>query len=128
DPPPYDGLAAAPGPMVHLAYGEPEIAFALHVHEQRHDLRPAVAAVYRALRDGRGLDGFDPVVRERALNVLEELGLITGLSVHPAPQRTALEHSPAYRAYTLKLEDGRRWLSSLRTRTEEPQPATAAAA
>jgi single-stranded-DNA-specific exonuclease len=131
DPPPYDGLAAAPGPTVHLAYGEPEIAFALQVHEHRCDLRPAVAAVYRALRDGRGLDAIDGVLAARALTVLEELGLVSGLSVHPAPERTQLERSAAFRAYTLRLEDGRRWLASLRTATEtgtELQPATAAAA
>ncbi len=132
DPPPYDGLAAAPGPLVHLAYGEPEVAYALAAHEHRFDLRAPVAAVYRALRDGHPLDGWDPAVAARAILVLAELGLVdeTALSVHPAPQRTALEASPAYRAYTLRLEDGRRYLSSLTTGTgtaAAPQAAAAAA-
>jgi single-stranded-DNA-specific exonuclease len=117
DPPPYDGLAAAPGPLVHLVYGEPEIAFALAVHEHRHDLRGPAAAVYRALRDGRPLDGHDPVVAGRALRILVELGLAdeSARTVRPRPERTELGRSPAYRAYTLRLEDGRRYLTSLTT-------------
>ncbi|HEV2061264.1 MAG TPA: hypothetical protein VGR12_00315, partial [Solirubrobacteraceae bacterium] len=123
DPPPYDGLAAAPGPMIHLAFGEPEREFALRAHEHHFGLRESVAAVYRSLRAGEPLERFDPAVAARALTVLEELGLVDGLSVHPAPERTQLEASAAYRAYTLRLEDGRRWLSQP-TATE----ATAAAA
>jgi single-stranded-DNA-specific exonuclease len=130
DPPPYDGLAAAPGPLVHLVYGEPEIAYALAAHEHQYDLRPHVAAIYRALRDGRGIAGHDPVIAARALQVLEELGLISGLSVREGAPRTELESSPAYRAYTLRLEDGRRYLTTLTTgtgpRTAQEQ-ATAAA-
>jgi single-stranded-DNA-specific exonuclease len=134
DPPPYDGLAAAPGPLVHLVYGEPEIAFARAALEHAYDLRQPVAAVYRALRDGRSLDGLDPAVAARAVVVLAELGLVDedALSVHPAPSRTSLEASPAYRAYTLRLEDGRRYLSSLTTGTgagtapRAPAPAAAA--
>ena len=130
DPPPYDGLAAAPGPLVHLVYGASEIAFALAVLEHRLDLRPHVAAVYRALRDGRPLDPRDPVVTARALRVLVELGLVEegALSVRPRPERTELERSPAYRAYTLRLEDGRRWLSRLTTATGTAPQAAAAAA
>ncbi|HEV2812825.1 MAG TPA: hypothetical protein VGW10_06180, partial [Solirubrobacteraceae bacterium] len=125
DPPPYDGIAAAPGPAVHLVYGQPEIAYALAAHEHHYGLSEATRAVYAALRAGEPLDGFDARVAARALTVLEELGLIDGLSVHPQPQRTRLEASPAYRAYTLRLEDGRRWLTKLTTGTE---PATAAVA
>ncbi len=130
DPPPYDGLAAAPGPLVHLAYGDPEVAYALAAHEHRFDLRAPIAAIYRALRDGSPLDGWDPGVAARAIAVLAELGLVdeTALSVHPAPERTALEASPAYRAYTLRLEDGRRYLSSLTTETGTATPPQAAAA
>ena len=128
DPPPYDGLAAAPGPAVHLTWGDAEREFALRAHEHRFALRDAVAAVYRALRSGGGLGGFDPAVAGRALVVLEELGLIDGLSVHPAPERTRLEASPAYRAYTLMLEDGRRWLSSQPTATAATEAAATAAA
>ena len=125
DPPPYDGLAAAPGPVVHLAYGEPEREFARRALEHHFDLRDAVAAVYRTLKEGGSLDGFDPLISARSLLVLEELGLIDGLSVRPAPERTRLEASAAYRAYTLRLEDGRRWLSSPPTETEAPAAAAA---
>ncbi|HEX2087341.1 MAG TPA: single-stranded-DNA-specific exonuclease RecJ [Solirubrobacteraceae bacterium] len=130
DPPPYDGLAAAPGPMVHLVYGEQERAYALACHEHEYDLRARIAAIYRALRDGTGLAGWDPRVAARAIAVLAELGLVDpdGPSVRPAPQRTRLESSAAYRAYTLRLEEGRRFLSSRSTtETEAPQPAPAAA-
>jgi hypothetical protein len=71
-------------------------------------------------------------VAARAIAVLTELGLVDegALSVHPAPARTSLEASPAYRAYTLRLEDGRRYLTTLTTgtgpRTAQEQ-ATAAA-
>ena len=128
DPPPYDGLAAAPGPTVHLAYGEPERAFALKALEHHYGVRDAARAVYRALKAGEPLDDWDPLLLARALTVLEELDLVEGLSVHPAPRRTALEASAAYRAYTLRLEDGRRWLSSQPTATEATAPAAAAAA
>jgi single-stranded-DNA-specific exonuclease len=127
DPPPYDGLAASPGPAVHLAYGEPERAFAAQALEHHFNLRESIAAVYRALKRGEPLDGFDAVVAGRALTVLEELGLVDGLSVQPAPQRTELQRSAAYRAYTLRLEDGRRWLSSQTTATATEAAATAAA-
>jgi single-stranded-DNA-specific exonuclease len=131
DPPPYEGLAAAPGPLVHLVYGAPEIAYALQAHEHHYALRAHTAALYKALRDGGDVAHLDPVVAARALTVLGELGLVTGLSVRPGAQRTELQLSPAYRAYTLKLDDGRRWLTSLATGTgtgAAPEPATAAAA
>jgi hypothetical protein len=63
DPPPHEHVAAAPGPVVHLVHGAPEAAFALAVHEHEHDLRPAVAALYRALRDAGGASGEGLTVR-----------------------------------------------------------------
>ena len=128
DPPPYDGLAAEPGPQVHLAYGESEIAYALAAHEHRYDLRAPIAAIYRALRAGDSLARWDIDVAERALRVLNELGLVDGLSVHPTPERTELERSAAFRAYTLKLEDGRRFLTSLTPTGAATAPEAAAAA
>ena len=125
DPPPYDGLTAAPGPVVHLAYGEVECRYALAAHEHHFDLRASIAGVYRALKAGGPLEGWDPAVAARALLVLEELGLVSCLSVQPAPERTELERSAAYRAYTLRLEDGRRWLSQT-TGTGTEAPAAAA--
>ena len=76
--------------LVHLAWGEPEIAFAL-AHEQAElDLRPQLAELYRALRDagdapsgdeleallvGRGTHPRSPALCARLIAVLGELGL-----------------------------------------------------
>ena len=49
-----DLLAADLGPAVHLAWGPPEVAFALRVAERDHDLRAPLMALYRALRDAPG--------------------------------------------------------------------------
>jgi len=123
-------LALARGDRtVHLAWGEPELAFALGVLERDHALREPAAALYRALRDhdrpasGRleaALAGADPppsaVQAGRALRVLVELGLIR---VDPASRtvevpvagRTSLDRSATYRRHQGILGDGRRWLS-----------------
>jgi single-stranded-DNA-specific exonuclease len=119
----------------HLAWGKPELEFALHIHEWDFALRDPLTALYRALR-GLGtaageacetvLRGEGPQPRSAALagrlvRVLTELGLVSleiGDPTHPAltavesPERTALERSPAYRAYQRRLEDGRRYLTS----------------
>ncbi len=52
DPPGSDAQAALVDERFTLAWGEAEAAFALRAHEAAYDLRPAAAAVYRALRDG----------------------------------------------------------------------------
>jgi single-stranded-DNA-specific exonuclease len=119
----------------HLAWGKPELEFALHIHEWDFALRDPLTALYRALR-GLGtatgeacetmLRGEGPQPRSAALagrlvRVLTELGLASleiGDPTHPAlmavesPERTALERSAAYRAYQRRLEDGRRYLTS----------------
>jgi single-stranded-DNA-specific exonuclease len=99
EPPPF-GLPDVP---VVLAWGEAEEAIALGAHRHRWDLRPHVAALYRALRDGTEA----PVARaELALRVLEELGLAEdGALVADAP-RTELEQSATFRAATEHLESG----------------------
>jgi len=43
--------AGDPNGHVHLLWGELETAFAARVHERDHDLRPALADLYRRLRD-----------------------------------------------------------------------------
>ena len=88
--------------------------------------------LYRALRAAAGgrrgglealLRGDGPQPRSAALagrlvRVLAELGLVgldrdgPALAVAGAPARTALERSPAFRAYQRRLEDGLRFLSS----------------
>jgi single-stranded-DNA-specific exonuclease len=116
----------------HLAWGEPELGFARRIHQWDFALREPLTTLYRALR-GRGevggealeaaLRGEGPQPRSAALagrlvRVLSELDLAAldregqALRLIESPQRTALEHSPAFRAYHRRLEDGLRYLTS----------------
>ena len=66
--------------MVHLAWGPPEVDWSAASHEREHDLRTAIATLYRALRGGRELDPtlrelWSPAAAGRALRVLLELRL-----------------------------------------------------
>jgi single-stranded-DNA-specific exonuclease len=112
--------------MTHLAWGEPELAFAVHVHERDLDLRQALRALYAALRRAHAAGGggsggaaaladAHPVVAGRCLRVLAELDLVRvdgeRIAVPPPAGRTALERSPSFVAYERRLEEGRRWLS-----------------
>ncbi|MGK2938412.1 MAG: DHHA1 domain-containing protein, partial [Solirubrobacteraceae bacterium] len=117
--------------MVHLAWGPAELTFALRIHEREYDLRAPLTALYRDLRALDGAAGEEleaalrgdpqaprsPQVTGRAVRVLTELGLVSldletrTLRVPPA-QRTELERSAAFRAYSQQLEDGRAFLSS----------------
>lgn len=134
DPPPHPHgealLAAAPGAgFAHLAWGPAEADFALRVARSELELRPALAEVFRALRDsggsaegetlaailrGRGRHPRRAAVCGRLLRVLVELGLVElqaerrACRVLDAP-RTELERSPAYRAYSARLELARRY-------------------
>jgi single-stranded-DNA-specific exonuclease len=124
-------LAGDAAQATHLAWGEPELRFALHVHEREYDLRACLAAVFRALRD-EGADGDgrletalrgdaqqprSPAQAGRLLRILVELGLVeldrerisaTVLS----GRRTKLEASAAFMVYQRRLEDGRQYLGS----------------
>jgi single-stranded-DNA-specific exonuclease len=122
----------------HLAWGEPELRFAERIHEWDFALREPLTALYRALRGAgtvRGealeavLRGEGPQPRSAALagrlvRVLTELDLVVldregpALRVAEAPARTALERSPAFRAYHQRLEDGLRYLTSETTRRQ----------
>jgi single-stranded-DNA-specific exonuclease len=116
----------------HLAWGEPELGFARRIHQWDFALREPLTTLYRALR-GRGevggealeaaLRGEGPQPRSAALagrlvRVLSELDLAAldregqALRLIESPRRTALEHSPAFRAYHRRLEDGLRYLTS----------------
>ena len=55
DPPASDAQAALVDERFTLAWGEAEAEYALRAHEAAYDVRPAAAAVYRALRDARPL-------------------------------------------------------------------------
>lgn len=112
-----DLLAAAPchGPgFAYLAWGPAEVELALAVARRDLELRPAVAAVYRALRDGGrqelAASALPPPVVGRALRVLAELGLVDVRAdgdelecrvLEPKP--TQLEQSATYRACRERL-------------------------
>src|SRR4051794_23359827 len=127
DPPSGDVHPSGEG-WTHLAWGTPELDFAVRIHEWDYALREPLTAVYRALRAcgaasreacERVLRGEGPQPRSAALagrlvRVLTELQLARldregpGLQAAENPQRTALERSGAFMAYQRRLEDGRR--------------------
>jgi single-stranded-DNA-specific exonuclease len=124
-------LAGDPAQAAHLAWGEPELRFAQHIHEQEYELRASLAALYRVLRDRGGAEGGEleaalrgdgpqprsPALAGRLLRILAELELVEldreriGATVLPG-RRAKLESSPAFRAYQRRLEDGRQYLAS----------------
>jgi hypothetical protein len=125
DPPP--GGVADPllrqGARAHMAWGPAEAEFALNVWRAELDLRPALASVYRTLRElppdadrdalravlqGPGRYPRSPVSCARVVGVLRELGLIEFTADPPAcrvveAQRANLDSSPAYRACVERL-------------------------
>jgi single-stranded-DNA-specific exonuclease len=116
----------------HLAWGEPELGFARRIHQWDFALREPLTTLYRALRGTREVSGeaLEAVLRGegpqprsaalagRLVRVLSELDLAAldregqALRLIESPQRTALEHSAAFRAYHRRLEDGLRYLTS----------------
>lgn len=143
DPAPHPGAVADPASLVHLAYGEPEVSFAVSIHEREHGLRAPLTAIYRALRARTTAAGeeLEAALREgdpqrspaqagRALRVLAELGLVhldrdrQAVTV-PAAERTSLERSATYRAHEARREDGQRFLTTATTAT--PRTSRAAA-
>jgi single-stranded-DNA-specific exonuclease len=104
EPPPF-GLPDVP---VVLAWGQAEEAVALAAHRYRWELRPHVAALYRALR------GATDVALPRsgvAMLVLEELGLVEdGVLVSDA-MRTQLERSATFAEAQRLLDAGLRALA-----------------
>ncbi len=127
----------------HVAWGAPELDFALHIHQWDFALRDPLTVVYRALsaaRAARGescetvLRGEGPQPRSAALagrlvRVLTELELVAldregpGLEVAESPRRTALERSAAFTAYQQRFEDGQQYLSSSKPRRATPAAA-----
>lgn len=116
----------------HLAWGEPELAFAQRIHEWDYALRDPLTALYRQLRRageargeacqaalrGEGPQPRTPALAGRLVRVLTELDLVgldrdgPALRVVEAPARTVLERSSAFRAYHRCLEDGLTYLTS----------------
>jgi single-stranded-DNA-specific exonuclease len=145
--PPADAAAAgwvaarAGGRWLHLVYGPEEIRFAAEAAAAEWELRPAVTALWIALRDGRArpwgpelerlLLGEGPVMRPprlvgRALAVLRELGLAEvgpqGVRADPAAPRRELAESPRYRACGERLDATRAFLAMAPTLIYEPAP------
>jgi single-stranded-DNA-specific exonuclease len=110
---------------------------ATRIHQWDFALRDPLTTVFRALRAAREasgeacealLRGEGPQPRSAALagrlvRVLVELDLAgldrngPVLRVADSPPRTALERSPAFRAYSRRLEDGLRFLTSPQIRS-----------
>ena len=141
DPPPsarLERLAARPGGdggFLHPAWGEAERRFTLAVLESRHARRGDLAAMFRDLRDageasgeelrgallGGGRHPRDPEAAARCFRVLTELGLVEGAPGAGAgtirvvsSEGTDLERSAAYRAYSARYEEGKRYLERLK--------------
>jgi single-stranded-DNA-specific exonuclease len=144
DPPPsLEGIellrGAPPSGFVHLAWGEPEVEFALAHAQAELDLRPALAELYRGLRAadgaaagpqleallaGSGGHPRSPAMAARMLTVLHELGLASyadGRCTLIAGHRVELERSATYGACQKLLDGARRYLAT----AAEPLPAAA---
>jgi len=118
------------GAFSHLAWGEAELRFSRKIHEMELDLRAPLVAVYRELRAreeaageeleallrGEGPHGRPPALAGRLVRILEELGLVSldrdrpALAIRPS-ERTSLDRSRTYRAYSERHRDGLAFLS-----------------
>jgi single-stranded-DNA-specific exonuclease len=128
-------LSSAEGGFLHLVWGPSEHRFALAALSRQLARRPAVAELYRALREtgevsaGRlfealrrcdsGLRG--PEAAARCFRVLVELELVRGApdaghgSVRVvSSEKTELERSAAYRAYGARHQEGLEFLERRR--------------
>jgi single-stranded-DNA-specific exonuclease len=137
DPPPYAHLLAllerpSARAWAHLAWGQPELAFAQRIHQWDYALRDPLTALYRHLRRageargeaceaalrGEGPQPRTPALAGRLVRVLTELDLVVldregpALRTVETPTHTALERSAAFRAYHRCLEDGLTFLTS----------------
>jgi single-stranded-DNA-specific exonuclease len=132
--PPADRIAASllrrGSGFTHLAWGEAELRFTEQMHELEYGLRTSLVAFYRSLRQrervageelerllrGDGPHGRSARLAGRLVRVLAELELVSLNRDLPALSMagrapTALEHSPSYRVYAQRYEDGHRFLS-----------------
>jgi single-stranded-DNA-specific exonuclease len=120
------------GAMTHLAWGPPELRFALQIHEREYALRASLTATYRDLRAAGAAAGEEletllrgdaktprpAALAGRVLRVLAELHLVSldpdsRTVTVPSAERTALERSAAFRAYQQRYEDGLPFLSEV---------------
>jgi len=133
--PEHDRLMRGGHGFAHLGWGEAELRFAQQMHDFEYDLRSSLVALYRSLRlrrqaAGQELEGLlrgetspgrPARLAGRLVRVLAELELAHLDRDLPAlafagDAQTALERSPAYRAYANRHEDGRRFLSNVSLR------------
>jgi single-stranded-DNA-specific exonuclease len=141
DPPPFahlEAMARAGSGHLHLAWGGGDAELALRVHESQWPVRSTLATVYRALAAEGGAPGAaglrarlagpgahprSPELAGRCLRVLEELDLVRWEGSPTArvlgvvsSGEAHLGRSPAFAAYEMRFEEGRRYLS----RPEQP--------
>jgi single-stranded-DNA-specific exonuclease len=129
---PVDGWSerAHPG-YLHQAWGQGEVTEALAALEEHLVRRPALVSVFRSLREagetsgdalqealaGTGARQRGPEAAARCFRVLAELGLVEGdpdggrgeVGV-VSSEGTDLERSAAFRAYSARFEEDRRYL------------------
>ena len=144
DPAPFAHLErmalAGPG-FAHLAWGDAELELALRVHDEEWPRRPALVALFRALRGaagaretnrlldrdalratlhGPGTNPRSPEVDARRLRVLEELGALrwegsgTTGGLRVVSSKGDLERLESFAAYRQRYEEGRTFLSDRR--------------
>jgi single-stranded-DNA-specific exonuclease len=150
DPPPLPDHElivdrSEPGGYLHLAWGAPEVEFALQAWDAQWPSRPVLAGLFRRLSGlagepdqiaaaelraaltGEGAHPRSPEFAGRCLRVLHELGLVradderNGSGVLAAlgvvsSEGTDLARSQAYNAYRARCEEGRRYLNRRRQR------------
>jgi hypothetical protein len=133
-------LDSAPTRFVHKAWGLPEIDFAQAVARSRLDIRGALTALYRCLRDepprtpeelertlrGEGAHPRPPQLAARLVLVLSELGLArydaaARTCVVLQAQRTSLERSPSHRVAREALAEAERRLERERSALQGPR-------
>jgi single-stranded-DNA-specific exonuclease len=125
------GDAGTPG-FLHLLWTDAEREFAAKVLAEQWPSREAVAAAFRALQAlgegggeqlraalaGSGAHPLCPEASARRFRVLLELGLVQGAPEGGAgvvrvvsSERTDLQRSPAFRAYSDRLSEAQRYLA-----------------
>jgi single-stranded-DNA-specific exonuclease len=143
DPPPFAHLEPVlsfgpeEGGYLHRAWGEAEWRFANAALDEQFARRPTLIAVFRELRDGGETSGEElrtalagggrhlrsPETAARCFRVLAELGLAHGTPDCGAGTvgvvssgSTDLERSAAFRAYSARHQEARRYLEGQRQR------------
>jgi single-stranded-DNA-specific exonuclease len=141
DPPPFAHLvpalsrAAREGGYLHRAWGEAEWRFANAALDEQFVQRPTLIAVFRDLRDAGEVNGEElreallgsgphprnPETAARCFRVLAELGLVhgspgsgTGGVGVVSSESADLERSAAFRAYSARHQEARRYLEGQR--------------